>query len=507
MKKICLLGLVLFFCLVGNSQVVLYRSSDVITVGDFRLQAGKNFFLPRYADTTAANLDKGIDSCGALIYIGADVSIYYRSCNPKKWSKLYSGTPSTNYIDTLRRSSDSVYGRKNGVYYFQFKDSVGGGGGSTDTTSLSNRINARVQYIDTSGMLAPYFRRSLSANDTIKTNGKVLEINAKTATKSSIFKIDTTGLIGDVTLGSNTADFVLSPTYTILGQTVGANINVISMQPGGGVECYATNASTTDGFNATANVGFFWYVNNYDTIGVLPRTNGISGQVLKLQDGAQMVWANDSTGSVDTSSLSSRIDARVRYTDTAALLTPYLRKADTASLSSRINTRLLISDTTVFGRKELPAYSFMANGTNVSANSVATYFKDTSGTYSGAITWTGTTAPSGATNHSYRWTRIGKMVTLNIELVYATNGGALTALQIDLPSDCPIPSEPSGLTGASQNMYPVLIWTSSSTNALLSAAQRGFLRNNTANTGYDLLFNFSSHAPNSAYITLTYWTN
>ena len=48
----------------------------------------------------------------------------------------------------------------------------------------------------------------------------------------------------------------------------------------------------------------------------------------------------------DTTSLSNRIDARVKYTDTATMLSPYLRKADTTALSNRINLKLNISDTT-----------------------------------------------------------------------------------------------------------------------------------------------------------------
>ena len=209
----------------------------------------------------------------------------------------------------------------------------------------------------------------------------------------------------------------------------------------------------------------------------------------------------------DTTSLSLRIDQRVKYTDTASMLAPYLRETDTASLSSRINSKLTISDTSTLQRKQLPAYSFIANGTNAAANGTATYFEDTSGTYTGSIAWTGTTAPSGATNHSYRWTRIGKCVTLNVNLIYATNGGALTAVVFDLPSDAPTPAEPAGLTAASQNMYPVLVWNTTSANALVSNAARGFLRNNSGNNAYEFVINFTTSAVNSAYVTLNYWTN
>lgn len=370
--------------------------------------------------------------------------------------------------------------RQDAVFYFDSTNRVWKAKSAyslVDTTKLSSRIDQRVRYTDTASMLAPYFRRSLSANDTIKTNGKVLELNATRLTKSASLKIDTLGITADATSGLNSSDFLISTNAFTLSQINGVSTNLISMQPNVGVDISSTNATTTDGINVTSNVGAFWYVDSYDTIGILPRTNGTSGQVLKLQDGAQMVWANDNTGTTDTT-----------------------------SLSNRINTKLAISDTSVFQRKQVPAYSFQANGTSVAANSTATYFKDTSGTYTGTIAWTGTTAPSGTTNHSYRWTRVGKCVTLNVNLVYATNGGALTALVFDLPSDAPTPAEPAGLTGASQNMYPVLVWNTNSSNTLVSNAARGFLRNNSGNNAYEFVINITTSAVNAAYITLNYWT-
>jgi hypothetical protein len=83
----------------------------------------------------------------------------------------------------------------------------------------------------------------------------------------------------------------------------------------------------------------------------------------------------------------------------------------------------------------------------------------------------------------------------------------LTAVVFDLPSDAPTPAEPAGLTGASQNMYPVVVWNTTSTNTLVSNAARGFLRNNAANNAYEFVVNITTSAVNSAYVTLNYWTN
>jgi len=50
---------------------------------------------------------------------------------------------------------------------------------------------------------------------------------------------------------------------------------------------------------------------------------------------------------------SADVDVRVKYTDTATMLTPYLRKVDTASLSNRINLKVNISDTSTMLSKYL----------------------------------------------------------------------------------------------------------------------------------------------------------
>ena len=85
-------------------------------------------------------------------------------------------------------------------------------------------------------------------------------------------------------------------------------------------------------------------------------------------------WTPISTGTyLDTTSLSNRINQRVKYTDTVAMLLPYLkktdtlamlsrylRKSDTASLSNRINLKVNISDTTAMLSKYLRKYDTTA---------------------------------------------------------------------------------------------------------------------------------------------------
>jgi hypothetical protein len=173
--------------------------------------------------------------------------------------------------------------------------------------------------------------------------------------------------------------------------------------------------------------------------------------------------------------------------------------SDTTSLSNRINLKQ---------NSALTSYSFIANNTPSTANATAQQFRDTSGVYSGTITFTGTTAPSGATNHSYRLTQVGKCVTLHIALVFATNGAALTAVQMTLPTGAPTPVQPAGLTGSIFNMYPVTSQLVNSVNqVILSSQARGFIRNNTAANAFEIFITFSTAAVGQVGVTVQYWTN
>lgn len=72
-----------------------------------------------------------------------------------------------------------------------------------------------------------------------------------------------------------------------------------------------------------------------------------------------------------------------------------------------------------------------------------------SGVYSETITFTATTAPSGATNHSYRWTKTGNLVTLRVIAIFATNGTGVLKVTLPLPAGAPQPVTPSAGFGGS----------------------------------------------------------
>jgi len=170
------------------------------------------------------------------------------------------------------------------------------------------------------------------------------------------------------------------------------------------------------------------------------------------------------------------------------------------------NNKIGASDTSVFQRKSIPSYTFLANNTTATANAQALPFKDTSGTYTGSIAWNGTAPTSG--NFSYRWTRIGKMVTINISLIYANAGSANTQVVVGLPSDAPTPTKPAGLTAASNLLYPAITQINvANQTTLTSNTMRGMLRSNSSNNGFEFLVNNASNAAINCFITCTYFTD
>jgi len=76
-------------------------------------------------------------------------------------------------------------------------------------------------------------------------------------------------------------------------------------------------------------------------------------------------------GSTDTTSLSTRIDARVKYTDTTSMLSTYLRKTDTTSLSTRIDTKAGLSVSNTFTERQLITPPSLTGSSATSALSIA----------------------------------------------------------------------------------------------------------------------------------------
>ncbi|MBK7883511.1 MAG: hypothetical protein IPJ81_06730 [Chitinophagaceae bacterium] len=91
MKKLLLSIFIIFLFYGSFSQPIINRAGSANTTQDGRGMWLYNAFMPRYVDTVAANLEKGIDTAGAIIYTYDVNSIWYRQNSPKKWVLLSNG--------------------------------------------------------------------------------------------------------------------------------------------------------------------------------------------------------------------------------------------------------------------------------------------------------------------------------------------------------------------------------------------------------------------------------
>jgi len=197
-----------------------------------------------------------------------------------------------------------------------------------DTTSLSNRIDARVKYTDTASMLSPYYR---TATATAALATKVNYTDTATMLGGYLRKTDTASLstrIDGRVKYTDTAS-MLSPYYKTATATAALATKVN----------YTDTASMLSPYyrTATATAALALKQNYTDTTTWDATKKNLADTALALR---ALIPAG-----IDTTSLSNRIDARVKYTDTSAMLSKYLRKADTASLSNRINLKLNSADT------------------------------------------------------------------------------------------------------------------------------------------------------------------
>lgn len=352
-------------------------------------------------------------------------------------------------IDSLKRSTDSVFAYKNGQWNFQYKDSIGGG------TSAAANDTAKV-----------VIAKVHNATGTTLQRGEVVYLSGATgdvaAVKRANNKQDSTS---SKTFGIVRRDIAIGDTGYITTQGQIEKLNLGAFNSGDILWLDSIDGQMTNVMPVAPYHSVF--------IGVVERANNGNGLAyVKPQNGYEL-------GELHNVKLNGVANNQV------------LAYSDTQKLWKNRNIYTIV-DTTKLQQKQLPAYSIMGNNTNAEANPTAVYYKDTAGVYTGTITWTGTTAPSGATTHTYRWTRIGNLVSLSVSLVYATSGTGLTGVVVTIPSDAPTPVEPTGLTAASNPMYVSTFGSFQTlTSGTLGNAPRSLMRNNSGNNGYEVISNFT----------------
>jgi hypothetical protein len=255
------------------------------------------------------------------------------------------------------------------LYSFDFTSNVWNqlpSGSTVDTTSLSNRINLKLNISDTAAMLLPYAKKSY---------------------------VDTAGRFYARQDFTNVSSSTLNWTQT--DTLVPAGVNVVQVYRNGQIllptqYTIPTNASVVIG--ATA----FKLGENYTVIfpkGGGGSGSGGSGSLTSISGGTGITVSPDpitTTGTVsadltvlmelsDTVTLSNRINNKVNISDTLTMLLPYFRDADTSllNLTSRFALKLNAADTASLSSRI---------NTKGTVSSVATGF----GLLGGTITTTGT---------------------------------------------------------------------------------------------------------------------
>ena len=258
----------------------------------------------------------------------------------------------------------------------------------------------------------------------------------------------------------------------------------------------------------------------------LTALNGLQAQVQNFATGTTGTdFAINSSGSTHTFNLPSA-NATARGVVTTSSQTFAGDKTFTgeigASNLSGTNTGDNATNTQYSGLatskqdKSLSAYKFIANNTNATANGTEQVYKDVvEQTLSNTgLVWTGTTAPGGTNSHTYKWSQIGKLVTLRVNLNYTVAGLSLSNVSIpfDNMSDLPIPATITGYTangdvissgsGALATTRGIPVFTSISMGMSI-------IRKNLAGTGtvpYDLCISRNANNNQYAYATIQYFT-
>ncbi len=509
--------LIVTICLVFIAQV---------TIGQvYQLMPQYGYQAPRMAFDSTIQIPTfcGVPTLKSVQFVTKKGAIAFDSCNnrfytynPKtlSWSQVSGGSTDTTSLssrinlklDSLKRRADSVFGYRNGNEVFQFKDSVGSGGSASDTTKVpytgankSVNLGAYNLIVD-SLTIGRGNNHSLSNNtalgfDVLKhttTGNYNTGVGHQSLHNTSTGQYNTA--IGQSSLFTNTngSQNTAIGLNSLLYNTSGSNNVVV------GLDAMQHNTSggsnTAIGYNAGSHL----------TNGSTPNTTASNSVYIGRDSKAKLdnqtneiVIGYNAIGNGSNTTTIGNTSTTANYFTGSVNATTFVKSGGTSSQFLKADGSVDATDTSVFSRKSVPAYSINANNTNAVANESALTFKQFGNqTYTDSITITGASNPSGAINHTFRWSQIGNLVTLHITLTYATNG-SLSQVAMELPDGLPIPILPTGLTANNDIICYGTGYMVSTTTGVASVFSKVFLRQNTGLTNdYEIVIN---QATNSSY--------
>lgn len=283
-----------------------------------------------------------------------------------------------------------------------------------------------------------------------------------------------------------------------------------------GVSIFQINGSST--YTVTAPVGLKlyyyygrWFIDQFDISSSGSGITDLTGDVTATGPGSAVATiANDAVTfakmqNIATDSLIGRdtagtgdpenitLNATLSMTGSGALQRAALTGDVTASAGSNATT-IANNAVTLAKIQQVAAFKMLTNNTNAADELVEDDFQDQSEqAITATITFTGTTAPSGASTLSQWFLRVGDTVFYKFFLTYATASTATTVVKIAFPSEFPTPLLPTGLTGASQFLYFMDYSRAITTpSGSITNNASGALKRNAGNTANEFVFSLAS---------------
>jgi hypothetical protein len=366
----------------------------------------------------------------------------------------------------------------------------GGGGGGIDTTSLSNRIDQKLNITDTTNKWVSAVTQLNDSTIRVVKDGTTNDYIIRTSVAGSATRLVTT-------VYNNSGSTITKGSVVYINGRHSSNLPTIALaQADTEANSYSTFALVENNI-ANNNSGIVIQAGNITNLN-LPTSSFTDGQVVYL---SPTVAGGITTTKPLAPDHIVKIGTITRAHPTFGTIELKIENGWQMDELSDVQIPAVPADSTLLQYSRVDSLWHAVSP----ANAIGLKNGGTK-TYSSTITWTGT-APTGTTNHTYSWTQIGKMVTLSVRLVYGTAGATNTGVQMAIPADCPTPSSLAGLGSAQDFLYPGTAYLHTATTTP-TAFCRGGIRNNPANNGLEMYAIIAaSTSVRTVWLTVTYWTN
>lgn len=189
------------------------------------------------------------------------------------------------------------------------------------------------------------------------------------------------------------------------------------------------------------------------------------------------------------------VNTGVIFTTPAAFVKSATTGVITQTLATQTANKVLASPN---GSSGTPTFRSLVNA------DLPKRIDSSSRTYAENITYTGVTAPSGTSNHTYEWSQNGRVVNFRFNILWGTAGSYNTAASLPFPSDMPAVAIVSGFTVSGlSRMYP-LSCNGGNTTTVVNTLSAAIIYN-----GGTPVVNVNSSAQNLAVLQISgfYFTN